>query len=248
MVTAFASRVRSIGRALIDFALPPRCAGCGEVIVEQGAFCIDCWSRLEWLGDHGCQHCGLPLSGTEIEKCGRCLANPPRIDRIRAAVAYGDISRSIAMKLKYGRKVGMAKTMALYMAPLGPCPDSEALLVPVPLHRRRLWARGYNQSALVARALAKTWGLPLELDAIVRVKATRPLKGMSQSKRRQTVSGAFRVTVPDRIRNRTIVLVDDVFTTGSTAEACAHALRNAGAGRVELICWARVVRPSQLMR
>lgn len=218
------------------------------MVDEPSTFCVDCWSELEWLGNSGCQHCGLPLSGTEIETCGRCLANPPRIDRIRSAVAYDDISRSIALQLKYGRKVGLAKTMARYMALLSKVADNETIVVPVPLHRWRLWSRGFNQSVLIAREMAKAWRLPLELDAIRRTKATRPLKGLSQTQRRQMVSGAFRVSDPDLVRGRSIILVDDVFTTGSTAEACALALRNAGARRVELFCWARVVRPSQIMR
>jgi len=190
----------------------------------------------------------MPLSATDTETCGRCLAEPPRIDRIRAAVAYDDIPRSVALKLKYGRRVGLAKTMARYMARLESAASEDATVVPVPLHRWRLWSRGFNQSALVAREIARTWRIPLDLESVTRVKATQPLKGLSHGQRRRMVSGAFQVARPDRIKDRTIILVDDVFTTGSTAEACALALRNAGARRVELICWARVVRPSQVMR
>lgn len=240
--------VRSIGRALIDFALPPRCAGCGEVIDEPGSFCVPCWSGLEWLGNNGCRQCGLPLSGTEIERCGRCLADPPRIDRIRAAVTYDDMSRSIALRLKYGRKVALARTMARYMAPLGTGWDGEAIVIPVPLHRWRLWARGFNQSGLVARELAKAWNLPVALDAVRRVRRTRPLKGLNPNQRRKAVAGAFRAEGNGRVKGRTVIMIDDVLTSGSTAEACASALRKAGARRVELICWARVVRPTQIMR
>lgn len=240
--------VRAIGRQFIDFALPPRCAGCGEVIGEAGAFCAACWSELEWLGSGGCQTCGIPLVSTELGTCGRCLAKPPKIDRIRAAVAYDDISRSIALRLKYGRKVALARTMARYIAPLGESWSQEAILVPVPLHRRRLWFRGFNQSALVARELAKAWQLPVATSLIKRIKATRPLKGLNHSQRRAAVARAFTATDRQAVDGRTIILIDDVLTSGSTAEACASALRKAGAGRVELFCWARVVRPAQLMR
>lgn len=238
--------VRSFGRTLIDFALPPRCAGCGEVIGEAGSFCATCWSKLQWLGNGGCQRCGLPLAGTEIDMCGRCLADPPRIDRIRAAVAYDEMSRSIALRLKYGRKVALARTMARYMAPLGD--ERDAVLVPVPLHRWRLWGRGFNQSGLVARELAKAWGMPVSLDSIRRVRRTRPLKGLNHSQRRKAVAGAFQAGVSNQVRDRNVILIDDVLTSGSTAEACAKVLRRAGARRVELICWARVVRPGQIMR
>lgn len=246
MVGLLTAPFRGAGMLLLDFALPPRCAGCGEVIEEVGAFCPPCWSNMEWLGNSGCQRCGLPLAGTEIDTCGRCLAQPPRLDRIRAAVAYDELPRSIALKLKYGRKVALARTMARYMAPLrGEWPD-DAIVVPVPLHRWRLWGRGFNQSALVARELARRWGLRSEVAALRRVKRTRPLKGLNHRQRRKAVSGAFKSA--SDVSGRTVILVDDVLTSGSTAEACARALQRAGAGRVELICWARVVRPSQLMR
>ena len=240
--------LRSLGKALVDFALPPRCAGCADVIDEVGAFCPDCWSGMEWLGTSGCRTCGLPLAATDADTCGRCLADPPPLDRMRAAVAYDDRSRSIVLRLKYGRKVALARTMARYMAPLNDASGDEALVMPVPLHRRRLWSRGFNQSGLVALQLAKSWGFPFEAGLLRRTKPTVPLKGMSHSQRRRAVAGAFAVDDPDRIRGRPIILVDDVLTSGSTAEACARALRKAGAERVELICWARVVRPAHLMR
>lgn len=203
---------------------------------------------MEWLGDGGCQCCGLPLAGTEIETCGRCLAEPPKVDRMRAAVAYDELPRSIALRLKYGRKVALARTMARYMVPLRGDWDEDTLIMPVPLHRWRLWSRGFNQSALVAKELSRNWQLPAEQFLLRRVKRTRPLKGMSHTQRRRAVAGAFAVTDANRVKGRTVVLIDDVLTSGSTSEACAKVLRRAGASRIELICWARVVRPAQLMR
>jgi ComF family protein len=248
MAGALSVSVRSAVRLLLDLALPPRCTGCGELVDEVGAFCAGCWAKMEWLGNDGCQRCGLPLSGTEVDTCGRCLAQPPKLDRIRAAVAYDDLPRSVALRLKYGRKVALAQTMARYMAPLRGEWDDEALVLPVPLHRWRLWGRGFNQSALVARQLARLWGLKTEPLLLRRIRRTQPLKGLNHNQRRRAVAGAFRAGLPDRIKGRTIVLIDDVLTSGSTAEACARALRRAGASRVDLICWARVVRPAQLMR
>ena len=234
-------------RAVLDFALPPRCGGCGTIVEEVDSFCSECWRKLEFLGPGGCSRCGLPLKATDLETCAACLAKPPRLDRIRAAVAYDDISRSIAMRLKYGRKVALARTMTRYMQPLVGDVPSEALLVPVPLHRGRLWRRGFNQSAIVARELSRRTGLPVALDALRRTRATPPLKGMNMKQRRRTVAGAFRPAKDVDLRGRTVVLVDDVLTTGSTANACARVLKRAGAARVDLISWARVVRPSQIM-
>ena len=235
-------------RWALDFALPPRCAGCGLIVADVHSFCPDCWKQVEFLGEGGCTICGIPLAATDADTCAACLARPPRIARTRAAVAYGDLSRSLAIRFKYGRKVAIAKTMARYMQPLVRPGGERAMIVPVPLHRSRLWWRGFNQSALVARELSKVLGLPADPFTLRRVRRTPPLKGMTPLQRRKTVAGAFRVRDKAAIAGRTVVLVDDVLTTGSTAEACARALRRAGAARVELVSWARVVRPSQLMR
>ena len=242
MLKAAGSR---IFRSMLDFALPPRCGGCGTIVDDIDSFCPGCWSELDFL-QGGCARCGLPLEATDAETCGRCLAKPPRLDRIRAAVAYGDISRSIAIRLKYGRKVGLARTMSRYMLGLiGDLPE-QAMLIPVPLHRSRIWSRGFNQSAIVARELSRRTGLPVSVDALRRVRATPALKGMTRSQRRRTVAGAFRVDAKAQLRGRTIVLVDDVLTTGSTANACARALKRAGAARVDLISWARVIGPQHI--
>jgi ComF family protein len=203
---------------------------------------------VEFLGEGGCVTCGLPLEATQAETCGACLAKPPRISRTRAAVAYGDLSRGLAIRLKYGRKVAIARTMARYMAPLIGSVEGQAVLVPVPLHRSRLWQGGFNQSGLVARELARALNLPTDALALRRLKRTPPLKGMSSLQRRKTVAGAFKVADKAAVSGRTVILIDDVLTTGSTAEACARALKRAGAARVELITWARVLRPARLMR
>jgi ComF family protein len=239
--------LKTAGRWVLDFALPPRCAGCGTIVGDVHSFCLDCWKQVEFLGESGCSTCGLPLQSTEQMTCVVCLAKPPRIARTRAAVAYGELSRSLAIRLKYGRKVAIARTMARYMAPLV-SREGDRLLVPVPLHRTRLWRRGFNQSALVARELSHRLGIASDPLALRRVRRTPPLKGMSPIQRRKTVAGAFRIRDKDAVSGKVVILVDDVLTTGSTAEACARTLKRAGAARVELVSWARVVKPSQLMR
>jgi ComF family protein len=241
------SALKIAASRLLDFALPPRCSGCGTIVSDVHSFCSDCWKQVDFLGHTGCSTCGIPLEATELTICGACLARPPRIDRARAAVAYGDLSRSLAIHLKYGRKVAIARTMARYMAPLVG-EGEDRLLVPVPLHRTRLWRRGFNQSSLVASAISRTLGIASNPLALRRVRPTPPLKGMSLLQRRKTVAGAFQVRNKRVIAGKTVILVDDVLTTGSTAEACARALKRAGAARVELISRARVVKPSPLMR
>ena len=241
-----AAIVRASLRSVVDFALPPRCPGCGVITQEEHSFCLDCWSQLVFLGEPCCMRCGLPFAheqgGGEAE-CGACLADPPRFDRARAAVAYGEIPRKVALKLKYGGRPGVAETMARLMARHLPA-AAGAILAPVPLHRWRIWKRGYNQAALIAAALGRLGGGDVMADLLERTKATPYLRGMGPRERAETVRGAFRVAERRReaLAGREVVLVDDVYTSGATAGACARALKKAGARRVSLLCWARVVR------
>jgi ComF family protein len=233
-------------RQVIDFALPPRCPGCGSVTPDPHSFCLSCWQELHFLGEPCCVRCGLPFeynSGPDAE-CGSCLAAPPSYDRLRAAVAYGETARKVALKLKYSGRPGAAETLAHFMQRHLLDEDPHALLVPVPLHRWRIWKRGYNQSALIATALARRTGHPAELDALRRVKATPVLRGLGRRERALAVRGAFKVPEAARatVQGRTILLVDDVYTSGATANACAKALKRGGAARVNIICWARVLK------
>jgi ComF family protein len=193
--------------------------------------------------------CGLPFEhdGGGPAECAACLSDPPLFDRARAAVAYGEVPRNVALKLKYGGRPGVAETMARLME-RHLVAGSDPLLVPVPLHRWRIWSRGYNQSALIATVLARRSGLPALLDLIERTRRTPYLRGMGPRERRQTVRGAFRVAERHKValKGRSVILVDDVFTTGATADACARALKKAGAKEVALVCWARVVRGSDV--
>lgn len=243
---------RSLLRAIIAFALPPRCPGCGTVVAADHSFCLDCWGRLDLLSGPACATCAEPLelAFDDRSTCGACLADPPPYDRLRAAVAYGPIARSLALKLKYGRRPGVAVTMARVMRRAAEVGLADALVVPVPLHRRRLWWRGYNQAALIARALVRQEGGTLAVDLLDRRKVTPLLRGLGRSARARAVQGAFAVPPrwQEQIKGRRVVLIDDVFTTGATAGACTRALKRAGAAEVSLVCWARVVRDGPPMR
>jgi ComF family protein len=238
-------------RRILDFALPPRCPGCGAIAAEPHRFCLECWQSLTFLGEPCCARCGLPFAfaGAGDASCGACLAEPPPFDRLRAAVAYGEISRLVALKLKYSGRLGLAETLAHFMlrhvdGRAGQAGEGNALLVPVPLHRWRIWKRGYNQAALIAGSLSRRSGLPVGLDLLSRTRATPPLRGLGRRERALAVRGAFKVppSARGRIAGRRILLVDDVYTSGATAAACARALKRAGAASVEILCWARVVR------
>lgn len=237
------------GRALVDLVLPPRCAGCAMIVASDSGFCPDCWQRLDFLTGPACARCDTPFEQAQGEGayCGACIADPPPYVRVRVPLAYGPLPRRVVLRLKYGRRLGFARLMARLMLTVLPDGDQRSgdpwLLVPVPLHRWRLWTRGFNQSVEVARHLARSTGLPLAAEALVRRKPTPPLRGLGRRARARTVRGAFAVPAAQRdvIAGQAILLVDDVFTSGATTAACARALLGAGALRVEVAAFARVI-------
>ncbi len=231
------------GAAVVDFALPPRCPACGVTIDADGGFCSDCWQELDHL-DAGCAQCGDPLvAGRDIgELCGACIADPPPFETMRAAVAYGDVSRAIALRLKYGGRIGLAKLIANAMKRQMRGFDG-AIVTAVPLHWTRIWRRGYNQAALIARAVSDGNDLEFDPALLRRRRATPYLRGMSAKQRLETVRGAFDAPEVKRsaLRGRRLVVVDDVYTSGATTRACAGVLKRHGAAEVHIRTWARVV-------
>jgi ComF family protein len=230
--------VRQIGKWVLGVVLPPRCPGCGAIVEGETRFCGACWAQLDFLSGLGCAECNLPLPGGE-ELCARCLAGPPKHGRVHAAVAYGEVARKVALRLKYGRRPGVARVLAASMGREADL-DADTLLVPVPLHRWRLWSRGHNQALEIARHVGCARNLPVSREGLVRVRATPPLKGLGAVARARTMRGVFRAT--QRFDGRHVVLVDDVYTSGATTDACARVARRAGAVKVSVLCWARVIR------
>ncbi|KPF77819.1 hypothetical protein IP88_05440 [alpha proteobacterium AAP81b] len=234
-------------QALIDLVLPPRCPACRRIVDGDDRFCGDCWQQLVFITAPQCARCGDPFDHDlgAGALCGACLAALPRYDSARAALVYGGPARDVILGLKHGDRQHLARLMARAMArAAGPMLEAAAapLLVPVPLHWTRLVRRGANQAALIAAALRRQTGAELALFALIRARATPASRGLGRAARARNVRGVFRVADKARVTGRRVILVDDVLTTGATAEACARVLRRAGAAEVHVLTFARVVR------
>lgn len=230
---------------LTDLIFPPRCPLCGEGILAQTGLCAACWSDLVIPGDPSCSLCQRPFPDTirDGSVCAPCLAAPPRHDGIAAGTLYSDASRQLVLSFKRGRHIALAPMMARLIAARMQFASTDWLLVPVPLHRWRLWRRGFNQAALLAREIARLQGMDIAVDALVRTRATPPLGGLGSRARAKALAGAIAInrTHAARLKGAKIVLVDDVLTSGATSGACVAALKRAGAEKVAIACFARVL-------
>lgn len=229
------------GQRLLDFLFPPRCPGCWQIGATQG-FCNSCSSAVLFLRSPLCTICGTAFDGSgDDHPCARCLGQRPSFQRARAGAAYEDSSGTTGaiaaalQRYKYGPDVTLAPFLGNLLADLCPYTGNHDMVLPVPLHISRLRWRGFNQSLLLARSLAKRSSLPIDPSLLVRSRATIPQVGLSESERRRNTAGAFAVTQPGKIRRRSVLLIDDVYTTGATLNECAKTLRRAGARRVDAL-------------
>jgi len=236
--------LRALLRAGLDLALPRLCAACREPVDGPG-LCPTCWSKLAFIRRPYCERLGIPFvydPGPGILSM-QAIADPPAYRRARAAVRFDEISRALVHALKYGDRLDLAPMMGRWISQAG----GELLagadaLVPVPLHWRRLWARRFNQSAMLASAVSAASGVPVASRALKRVKATAQQVGLSRAERAANVQGAFRVPEASKptVIGRRLVVIDDVLTSGATVEGCARALLRAGAANVDVLVFARV--------
>jgi ComF family protein len=237
-------------RLVLDFALPPLCPSCREPLGVNSGLCPSCWARLSLIEPPYCARLGIPFvydSGPGLLSM-EAIANPPSYDRARAAVCYDDVARALVHKLKYSDRLDLAPLLGRWMARAGRelLGDADAL-VPVPLHWRRQWARRFNQSGVLARAISGECGVPVAHGGLKRVRATPQQVGRSRTDRADNVQGAFEVPAENRaeIAGRRVVLIDDVLTSGATVDACARALLRARAAHVDVLVFARVVAPAR---
>jgi ComF family protein len=236
-------RLIGLGRGLLDLLLPPSSLD-GEAALS-GGLAASAFARVTFLDDPVCDGCGLAMAYADaaVERCPACQAKPRAFGRARAACVYDEHSRDLVLKLKHADQPELADLFARWLSRAADDLLEEAdAVVPVPVHRARLFQRRYNQAAEIARPLARRRGLVYLPDALIRKRDTASQGGKSASGRKRNVAAAFAVPQARRsqVLGRRIVLIDDVLTTGATAEGCARALLAAGAASVTLAVVARV--------
>jgi ComF family protein len=237
--------IAALLRAVIDTVLPPLCPGTGEIVDRRGMVSATFWPQLSFIEAPMCATCGAPFSFESPlgSLCARCIDEEPAFDRARAAVTYNDASRALVLGFKYGDKMHAVHTFVPWLKRAGQELIEEAdVLVPVPLHPRRLWRRRFNQSALLAAELGKACGKTCVPDGLLRLRATVPQQGLSRKDRAKNVKNAFTANEKRALSGKKVLLIDDIFTSGATLNACARALKKAGAEKVFVLTIARVTR------
>ena len=244
-----ASILASAGETLLRVVYPPSCIACGRATGEPHSLCGRCWTGIRFIERPYCERLGTPFAvdlGMSLVSPA-AIADPPVYARARAVARYDDTARTLVHRLKYSDRLDMARALGAMMARAGQELAQECdVVVPVPLHRWRLWWRRYNQAMELARGVASAHRRPLEPDLLARVKRTKPQVGLSRNQRGENLQGAFRVpeAVRPRLKGRRVLLVDDVLTTGATANAASRALLRGGATAVDVLTFARVVQES----
>ncbi len=233
-----------MGAALLDFFFPPQCLICRGEVGAQGSLCGECWGNIRFISAPFCAICGLAFdySAGEGALCGECLTERPPFTKARAVFRYDEHSRALVTQLKYADQAHLARSFGGWLATSGrELIEASEVIVPVPLHYWRFVGRRYNQSALLAYALAKHCALPVLPDGLSRIRPTKPQASLSKAQRKDNVKNAF--VVPQRhgprLGGKSVLLVDDVQTTSATLTECSHALLKGGVAQVQVLTLSR---------
>ena len=246
-VTKQKNAFASLWEATIDILLPPRCLATGEIVDAPGMVCPAYWPKLQFIESPFCKICGIPFSFdiANDAMCAACMDLEPVFDCSRSAVVYNDASRKMILSFKYGDRLHAIHTFAPWMIRVGQeLIDQADFIIPVPLHHRRLRERRFNQSALLAQEIARRSVKLFIPDLLERTRHTIPQQGLNYKERGKNVHGAFGISKNHlgTLKGKTVLLVDDVFTSGATLNECARAMKKAGAAAVNVLTIARVTR------
>jgi len=237
-------RVKEVARCLLDLLYPPHCLACGgDVDVGEATLCSGCRDSLTLIDGNACRKCGSPVGehgGTE--GCPNCRGGRLNFSSAAAACRYEGLARDLILQFKYGRRIGLSRTLATLMVDVA-CRRGMAegtdLVMPVPLHQKKRRERGFNQAGILAERVAESFGCPHVENLLVRVAETRAQTELGRDSRVANVKGAFAVREKTRVAGARVLLIDDVMTTGSTLSECAAVLRRAGAAEVNVLVAAR---------
>lgn len=235
----------------LQFLFPPRCVGCGDLVESDFGLCGSCWRETPFVGGLVCDKCGIPILGEEKQApalCDDCLRYERPWSKGRTAILYRDNGRRLVLAIKHGDRHDIVRPAARWLAlagkPLLESLEGGVIIAPIPLHRARLFKRRFNQSALLARGLARILSQPVCLDLFQRPIVGGSMQGLDHSERFSKMQGAMIVNPKraDMLENKTVLIVDDVMTSGATLSAATLAAVEAGARDVRILTLARVAK------
>ena len=245
--------LKQLSISLLNFILPPQCFTCGAVVEKRSQLCSDCWKKLNFISKPLCACCGYPFAYGVSEEalCGFCIHKQPPYDIARATFAYDEGSKPLILKFKHGDALHGVDLLVEWLDRTGYDIYSKLenpIVIPIPLHWTRLFKRMYNQSALLGQKLAQKRGLEYRPHLLLRPKKTPSLGSFSRDERKKILSGAFALhsEMKSILKDRDILLIDDVHTTGATIKAAARALKKGGAQKIGVLTLARVINPYKL--
>lgn len=231
-------------KLLISAILPARCLLCGKIVHDDNSLCSECFEHINFITKPYCQHCGRPLFENIPDNlyCVSCLNRKHTFRYVRSAVVYDEFSKKLILDFKFYDHVENKKLLSkwLFLAGHDIFNYGVDLIIPVPLHFTRLFVRKYNQSAILADEISKHTGIKAEYKTLVKTKKTLPQVLCDSKQRAKNIKNAFKVKYPELVKDKRIVLIDDVFTTGATLRECAKVLIKAGAKSVDALTIARV--------
>lgn len=239
--------MENLFNAFVNLLLPIRCVSCGVIVDGNGGICPACFAKIHFISAPYCSLCGMPFEyaeqGFETSEnaliCGRCIENPPFYSKAMSAIKYNENSRSLLLSFKYFDRTDLAETFSKWMISAGEDVIKKSdIIIPVPMHKTRMLIRKYNQAALLANKISIKTNIPTVHNILVRNKKTAPQK-QGREKRALNVKGAFKVLNPDIITDKSVLLIDDVITSGATINECATTLKKNGAKDVFALSLAR---------